>query len=471
MHPIHAIILAAGMSSRFGTEFNKLLVQLCGVPLVVRTIRSLEELQIPITVVVGYQREALIETITTHAEYPLSFAIQEIPRGTGHAVLCSRHHWDSNHILVLNGDMPLLSRDIINSLIAQHFTRQATVSFVTAIPDSTTHAYGRVLHTDAGVAIVEAKDFTGDTTIFYPINAGVYIFERAFLESAIDLLTTNNASKELYLTDLIAVASGQGKIVCTLEVPFDNIRGVNTIAEFAVAQSVERKKIVGYWMAHGVIFTMPDTVDIHTDVTIGRGTIIHAGVQLHGSTNIGSHCTIHPYAIIEDSALADSVVVKSHSVIDRAQIGAHVHVGPFAHIHTHTQLGEAVVIGNFVEVKQSVLDTKTKAKHLAYLGDATLGKQVNIGAGTIVCNYDGVQKHRTEINDNVFVGSNSTLVAPLTIGTGAYTAAGSTITEDVPADALAFGRARQVNKLLYAKSMRDKPVIPDQIPPSLHDAP
>jgi bifunctional UDP-N-acetylglucosamine pyrophosphorylase/glucosamine-1-phosphate N-acetyltransferase len=464
MYPIHAILLAAGMSSRFGVEFNKLLTPLCGTPLVMHAIRSLEHLQIPITVVVGHRRADVIEVIRKQATSEISFAIQEKQCGTGHAVLCSREYWKTDTILILNGDMPLITSAIIDVLYRRHCADNATVSFVTALPDTQEHAYGRVIQNGMHIEIVEAKDFTGDTTCAYPINAGIYLFNRIFLEQSIDSLTTDNANQELYLTDLIAMASNQEKKVSTLAVPFDLVRGVNTIAEFATAHAVERKKIIEYWMTQGVLFTMPETVHIDTDVTIGRGTIIHAGVQLYGATHIGGYCTLNAYALIKDSTLGDYVTVHSHSLLDTANLSAHAQVGPFAHIHSHTQLAEQVVVGNFVEVKNSSIGAQTKAKHLTYLGDATVGKEVTIGAGTIFCNYDGVHKNRTVIQDNAFIGSNNTLIAPLTIGIGAYTAAGSTITDDVPADALAFGRARQINKLSYASMLRTKQSIPEHMP-------
>jgi bifunctional UDP-N-acetylglucosamine pyrophosphorylase / glucosamine-1-phosphate N-acetyltransferase len=344
MYPIHVILLAAGLSSRFGLEFNKLLTPLCGVPLIMHAVRALEPLDAPITVVVGHQREQMMHTISQWCKAPVSFAVQEEQRGTGHAVASARDQWDGSAILVLNGDMPLVTHEIITALYDQHQARGAAVSFVTAMPDTDLHAYGRVVQTERGIQIIEAKDFTGVRDTLYPINAGIYLFDRIFLEQSIDLLTTHNAHKELYLTDLIGIASTQGLTVATIEVPFDTVRGVNTIAEFAKAQSVERARIVNYWMAHGVLCMAPDDVYIDADVVIGRGTVLQAPVHLRGNTTIGAQCVIDAHTILENAILEDRVTVHPHSLIRNARIGTGRDVGPFAHIYMDRCLNAAQVV-------------------------------------------------------------------------------------------------------------------------------
>ena len=456
IHGIQAIILAAGMSSRFGVEANKLVTPLCGKPLIMHVITPLQKADLSVTVVVGHQKELVSETIVACSSTDVIFVEQEEQKGTGHAVMCSRDVWQANHILVLNGDMPLISHAIIDALYTQHQETDAAVSFVTALPDTTDHAYGRVIQDKDGIRIVEARDFAGDVNQPHPINAGIYLFKRAFLENYINRLTDENASHELYLTDLIAVASRQGKTVTTLTAPFNYVRGVNTLEELCTAEALKRKQIISHWMHNGVRFIMPETTHIDAEVTVGRGTIISAGVHLLGSTTIGTNCTIEPFSIIHNSTLADHVTIHNHSLVRDAQLAEYTTVGPFAHLRDNVQTEEHVAIGNFVEVKNSQLGAYTKAKHLTYLGDTTTGHETNIGAGTITCNYDGVKKHPTIIGNKVFIGSNNTLIAPVTIEDDVYTAAGSTITQDVPKGALAIGRARQMNKLGYAQKLRKK---------------
>ncbi len=463
MNSVRGVVLAAGKSTRFGNYFNKLLTPLCGTPLITHTTQLLQLLNIPTTVVIGHLKEQVAAAITAHNPNA-TFAIQEEALGTGHALLCSTAYWDTEHILVLNGDMPLVTADLIETLIAEHTKHESAVSFVMAYPDTLNHAYGRVIIDDAGTHIVEAKDFKGDATKEYPINAGIYIFKRSFLEQYAEDLKPNNAQKQLYITDLIGIASAQKLCVNTVLYDYTTIRGVNTLAEFTRAADIMRDRIAQHWLASGVLVEDPTTIWIDAMVKIGAGTRIASGVHLRGATTIGTQSIIEPYSIIENCTIHDMVTVQSHSVIKNSTIHAHASVGPFAHIHHETVIGTQSVVGNFVEVKNTIIGTNTKAKHLSYLGDAQIGNAVNIGAGTITCNYNGTTKARTIIEDESFIGSNSVLIAPITIGEGAYTAAGSTITHSVPEHALAIGRARQVNKPEYAKRLR--PVKKITIPSS-----
>ncbi len=328
------------------------------------------------------------------------------------------------------------------------------MSFVITYPDTLTHTYGRVIVDGTHTQIVEAKDFMGDCTKAYPINAGIYIFKRTFLEQYATNLTPNNAQKQLYVTDLIGIASTQKLGVNTLLYEYETVRGVNTLAEFVTTSQIMRNRIIAHWLTAGVLIEDPSTTWIDRQVQIGEGSRIYSGVQLRGNSIVGSKTVIEPYSIIEACMLHDTVTVRSHSVLKESVIHAGAQVGPFAHIHHNTVVGTESVIGNFVETTRTTIGTKSKAKHLSYLGDAQIGNNVNIGAGTITCNYDGTKKNTTRIADESFIGSNSLLIAPVTIGMGAYTAAGSTITENIPDHALAIGRAHQVNKPDYAHKLR-----------------
>ncbi len=454
-HPtLQAIILAAGKSSRFKTAQSKLTFTLCGQALIAYPVHLLASAQIPTTLVVGHQKE---EVITALGNYQKTIAIieQKEQRGTGHAVACTRESWQSSEILVMNGDMPLVQPETISQLVEQHRRRGAAVSFVTAHhPDPSSGAYGRVITENGSVKIVEARDFTGDVTQNCCINAGIYLFDRIFLEKELTRLEPATTSNELYLTDLIGAASKQGLVVTTLEAPFDSVRGINTLKELWTAEHIKRSELIEKFMEQGVSFAAPHTVHIDHDVTIGANTNIGAGVHLTKGAKIGTGCSIGAFSHIEQSVIADYVTIKSHTIVMQSVIGMHSTVGPFAHLRNQTTIGTQSVIGNFVELSKSSVAQQTKIKHLSYIGNAQVGSHVNVGAGTIVCNYDGFTKHQTVIKDQASIGSLNSLVAPVTIHERALTAAGSTITEDVPADALAIARARQTNKEGYAAYRR-----------------
>lgn len=338
MQSIRGIVLAAGKSTRFGTHFNKLLTPLCGIPLVAHITDLLQKLHIPTTIVVGHLKEQVTATITERTP-DATFVTQEQSLGTGHALLCSTPHWDSDHILVLNGDMPLITNILIEELITTHTTTDAAISFVMAYPDTQQHAYGRVIIEQSQMHIVEAKDFTGDRTIVYPINAGIYLFKKSFLQNYATELQPNNAQKQLYITDLIGIASRE-KFGCNpLIADYNTVRGVNTLAEFTHATQVMRERIIDHWLNAGVLIEDPATTWIDVSVTIGDGTRIASGVHLRGTTQIGTRCIIEQYSIIEDSTLHDMVTVRSHSVIHTGILTSGTIVGPFAQIHDETVFG------------------------------------------------------------------------------------------------------------------------------------
>lgn len=460
---LQAIILAAGKSTRFGTGSSKLLAALCGQAIVVYPARLFHELGVEVTVVTGHQKEDVENILNTHIPSGIHYVHQTEQRGTGHALLCTKDAWHKDHIIVMNGDMPLVSPEIIVKLFTMHIENNAAISFVTAPNNDPSFAsYGRIIQDGSSIKIVEASEFKGQPIPQeYPVNAGIYLITKDFLINYCNALQHNNTQNEFYITDLIGIANDADKTVCMLNVTCDDIRGINTQQELVTAEQIKRAKLMDNFMKKGVRFMLPQTNVIDLDVQIGKGTVIGAGAHLLGKTTIGEHSTIHPYVILDNATIDDHVTIHPYSIISQSTVHAHAIVGPYARVHRETEIFERAQIGNFVEVKKSSLGIGTKAKHLAYLGDAVIGEGVNIGAGTVICNHDGKQKHVTTIEDNAYIGSNNTLIAPLTIEKNAYTAAGSTITDRVPADALAIGRARQIVKEGYALKLRsNKPASP-----------
>lgn len=453
---LQAVILAAGKAKRFKTGRTKLLEKICGQEMVLYSTKMLEQLGIPTTMVVGYHKDEVEKTVNSHHQESISFVHQEQQLGTGHAVLCTRDLWKHENILILNGDMPLVSPQIVEQLYKKHHDSDAAVSFVVSHLDHPGHAYGRVVENNKHVKIVEAKDFKGDPHNHCWINAGIYLINRKFLEKYIDKLGSNNASQEFYLTDLVGIASDESLTVETVPAPFDLVRGINTLEELWAAEQVKRAELIRYWMSEGVRFMKAQNVHIEIGVTIGAGSCIGGGVYLLRGTTIGKNCEIREYTRLKNATIGDNTVIKSHCVITDSIVHENVDIGPFAHLRDGTIVEQNASIGNFVEIKKSTVGKESKARHLAYIGDATLGKNVNIGAGTITCNHNGFSKEKTIIKDNAYIGSNNTLVAPVTVEQNAFTAAGSTITHDVPKNALAFGRAKQINKENYAPKLLGK---------------
>lgn len=453
---LQAILLAAGKSTRFKTEQSKLSFPICGQAMILYPVSLFKKMDIPTTIIVGYQKE-LIQDIVGSSYPDVTYAEQTVQRGTGHAVLCSKPYWNAEHILIMNGDCPLVADHIIEDLVAKHFLNNATISFVTSHnSDPTLTGYGRVIKEAGIIKVIEQKDFRGDPGLECCINAGIYLIKRSFLEKNLEAIQPNAQTGELYLPELIRMAAAQKLHVETVHVPFDYVRGVNTLKELWTAEHIKRSELIGHWMSQGVRFSAPQNVHLDIDVTIDSGSIIGSGVVLLKGTRIGKNCSIDPYSIMSNSILHDHVSIYSHSIIYDSVIHSHAQVGPFAHIRNQSTIGAYSVIGNFVEVTASNIGQKTKAKHLSYLGNAHIGSSVNIGAGAITCNYNGYTKDTTTIKDNAFIGSHCALIAPVTVGSHAITAAGSTITQDVPDKALAIARSRQENKENYADKIRSK---------------
>jgi bifunctional UDP-N-acetylglucosamine pyrophosphorylase/glucosamine-1-phosphate N-acetyltransferase len=448
---LQAIILAAGKASRFNTGKTKLLEKICGQEIIIYQTKLLEALQLPTTVVVGYEKEKIKETILKHHGDTITFALQPEQTGTGHAILCAKDHLAADNVFVMDGDIPLITPEIIAALYHKHKESNATVSFVIAHnPDPSIKTYSRVITGKQQIKVVEPSDFYGDTHEHCCINAGIYLVKRSFLEEYLHTVAHSESKKEHHFSDIVALASAQ-HTVTTVPVPFDLVRNIDTLQELWAVEHIKRAEIIMYWMEHGVRFSVAQNVHIDLNVTIGQGSYIGCGIHLVNGTKIGNNCQIHEFSALDNTIVDDNSTIESHCIIKDSHIGRNTQVGPFAHIREQSHIGNEVVIGNFVEIKKSFIGDKSTAKHLAYLGDATLGSDVNIGAGTVICNYDGITKNKTIIQDNAFIGSNSTIVAPITIGKNAFTGAGSVITEDVPEDTLALGRAQQVNKQGYTR--------------------
>jgi len=425
---LQAIILAAGKATRFKTDKSKLLEKICGQEMILYVTKLLEEINIPTTAVVGFQREALQKTIKKQHNNRINYTLQKEQKGTGHALLCAQPHLTKENILVLNGDMPLISKDIINALYEKHVKTEAKISFVTAHnSDPTAGAYGRVINNNKTIEIIEEKDFTGDIHEHCCINAGIYIIKKQFLDNHINNLTTENKSHEFYITDLVKIASEKGLTVSTLSAPFDKVRGVNTLKELWAAEQVKRAEVVKQWMNKGVRFSLAQSVHIDLNVTIGAGTYIDCNVHLLKGTQVGKNCTINGFSTLSQATVGDNTTIYPHSIIGNSTIGKNAKIGPFACIHEEATIGDDAIIGNFVEVRKSSIGNNSKAKHLTYLANSCIGSNVTIGAGTITCNHDGHQYHRTIIENNVFIGANNSLVAPVDIKEHTATTAGAII--------------------------------------------
>jgi len=454
---MEAIVLAAGKSTRFKTERNKLLEKICGQEIILFSTKLLEQMDIKTTIVIGYQKELIKETVKSPHQNRIDFVEQTEQLGTGHAVACAKNKCEKEHILILNGDVPLITKEIIEKLYNKHVESDSVISFVTSHYTGPDHTYGRVIFDNNGIKIVEAKDFKQNMNDLHCcINAGIYLVKKAFLEEYICKIEKSSVTNEFYLTSIIETASKSHLNVETIKAPLDKIRGVNTFEELWAAEQIKRSELIKHWMRNGVRFNVAQNIHIDIDVEIGSGTEIECGVHLIGKTTIGKNCKIRKFSSIENTILEDNVEIFPNCVIRDSRIKKESQVGPFAHIHTQTNIEKETIIGNFVEIKQSTIGKYTHAKHHAYLGNATIGSRVNIGAGTITCNHDGITKHQTTIKNNAYIGSNNTLVAPVTIEQNAFTAAGSTITENIPKNCLAIGRSRQINKEDYVQTLFEK---------------
>ena len=452
---VAALILAAGKSTRMKSRRPKALHPLLGQPLLRWAMDAAQGAGAARTVlVIGHQAELVREAMGPDLEYVL----QAEQKGTGHAVQMAEdllRDW-AGPLLVLPGDAPLLTASLLEALLARHTHSGAAATLLTAVLDDA-GAYGRVVRdTETGrvQAIVEARDASPEQLRIREIGTSVYAFEPAALFDALGRITPQNAQGEYYLTDAVALLAGQGRIVEALVSPdADVVRGVNTRPELVELRALMQARIHHAHGLAGVTILDPLTTHIDATVKIGPDTTVHPFTLLSGVTDIGEECEIGPGARVSDSRLGDGVSVRD-SHITASEVGDECKIGPFANLRPGTVLGRSVKIGDFVETKNATLGDGVSAGHLSYLGDAEVGARTNIGAGTITCNYDGEHKHSTVIGADAFVGTHSTLVAPVTLGEGAWTAAGSAITENIPAGALGIGRARQVNKEGWARAKK-----------------
>src|SRR3990170_2611211 len=447
------VILAAGKGTRLRSALAKVLHRAGGRTLVEHVVRACQPLKPrAIIAVVGHQAEqvsALLEPLGVRT------VLQQPQRGTGHALLVARSAiriggfaGRARFAMVLPGDAPLVRAETLAALAQTHRQGHAAATILSAeVPQPA--GYGRILRRSDGSvsAIVEDSALTDDQRGINEINSSIYAFTLEKFWPCLAQIRPNNKHRELYLTDAIALLRQQGQTVLAQLAPDpDEVLGCNTRADLAAVDAVLRRRKRAALMDSGVTIEMPDTVRVDPDVTVGADTLLEPGVQLLGKTRVGANCTIRTGSILTDAVIEDGVTVKPYSVISASHLEAGAQAGPFAHLRDSARLMKQARVGNFVEIKKSVLGEGAKAMHLTYLGDARVGSETNIGAGTITCNYDGVQKHPTTIGRRVFIGSDSALVAPLRIGDGAYIGAGSTVTENVPADALALARGPPANK-------------------------
>ncbi len=455
---IAAVVLCAGKGTRMKSDRAKVLHPLLGRPLAYYPVsRALSLGAQSVVAVVGHQGAEVTRSLTSlFPQEPLSFATQAQQRGTGDAVAAARGALTGfqGAVLILYGDVPLLTSETLKRLLDAFHASKGVLAMITCRQSNPT-GYGRILRGPAGqvTGVVEEKDATAQQKALTEINAGIYVADARFLWGALEKLTPQNAQGELYLTDIVAQAAGVGA-VATIDVDATETAGVNDRAELAERAEVLRARINLAHLRSGVTLLHPASTFIDEGVEIGPETTLGPNVSLHGATNIGAGVTIGQGSVLTNSTVGDGSDVKPYSVLDEAVVGPRCHVGPFARLRPGTRLDEGVHVGNFVETKKAHLRHGTKASHLTYLGDAEIGSNCNIGAGTITCNYDGVNKHLTTLGNDVFIGSDSQLVAPVTVGDGAFVAAGSTITEDVPAQALAMSRAPQVVKEGWAERRR-----------------
>jgi bifunctional UDP-N-acetylglucosamine pyrophosphorylase/glucosamine-1-phosphate N-acetyltransferase len=444
---LHVVILAAGQGTRMKSRLPKVLHQISGRSLIEHVLRTADSTSpATTTVVVGHQAALVREHLAGRGG--LLFALQEPQLGTAHALrqaeplLTGR----TGTLVLLSGDVPLLSPDTLRRLIEIHRGANAAATVVTATVERP-YGYGRIVRTGGRIArIVEERDASPAERRLREINSGIYAFDLEPLFDALRGIASQNAQGEYYLTDLIAIYRRRQLPVEILHI--DNpqeIRGINSRTELAEVSSLLRQTKNEELMAAGVTLVDPATTYIDPDVDVGADTIIHPGVILEGRTRIGSACEIQAHVRIRDSVLGERVTVNNFCLIVGARVADGASVGPFAHLRPESVVGEKARIGNFVELKKTTMGAGSKANHLSYLGDATIGANVNVGAGTITCNYDGATKHETVIEDGAFIGSDSQLIAPVTVGKGAYVAAGSSISQDVPSGALGIARGRQSN--------------------------
>ncbi|WP_251575505.1 bifunctional UDP-N-acetylglucosamine diphosphorylase/glucosamine-1-phosphate N-acetyltransferase GlmU [Limosilactobacillus agrestimuris] len=449
----NAIILAAGKGTRMRSKLYKVLHKVCGKTMVEHVVGQLEKADIDnIVTIVGFGVEKVEEVIGNRTK----FALQNQQLGTGHAVMQAKDLLgdEDGETVVVSGDTPLFTADTFKKLFEYHEQRHAAATILTSVaPDPT--GYGRIVRNEVGIVerIVEQKDATPEEQAIHEINTGVYCFDNKKLFAALKKVNNDNAQGEYYLTDVIEILKKEQEIVTAYKMAdFDESMGVNDRVALARANKIMRKRINTELMKSGVTMIDPETTYIDDGVKIGQDTVIEGGVVIKGNTTIGSDCYISAHSRIEDSTIHDGVTITS-STLQEAEMHDGSDIGPNSHLRPAAEIGKNVHIGNFCEVKKAFIGEGTKVGHLTYIGNATLGKDINVGCGVVFVNYDGKNKHHTNVGDHAFIGSNSNLVAPVNLAANAFVAAGSTITDNVEEYDMAIARARQVNKENYAKKL------------------
>lgn len=453
MGRIAVIILAAGKGTRMKSEKAKVLHEVGGKPMLSYVLDRAGEIGSKKTVVViGHQADKVREAFL---DKDIFFVEQKEQLGTGHAVMqaekaLSRFKGD---ILILSGDVPLITSAILRGLMDAHKKREAILTVLTAEPEDP-YGYGRIIKDSKGKInkIVEEKDATAKERKVKEVNTGIYCVDSAFLLKALKKIEPKNVQKEYYLTDIVGIAVKEKKAVAANKASdFKEVMGINSRIELAEAECIIRIKTLENLMTNGVTIIAPSSTYISPSVNIGTDSIVYPGAMISGNTVIGKGCSIGPGAIISNTKIGNGVKVKAYCVMEESEIKDEAIIGPLAHLRPQTVIEKGAHIGNFVEIKKSTIGEGSKANHLTYIGDATIGKGVNIGAGTITCNYDGFKKYQTIIEDNVFIGSDTQLIAPVKVGKGSLIGAGTTVTEDVPADSMVLSRVKQDTKKGWAK--------------------
>lgn len=451
-----AVILAAGQGTRMKSKLYKVLHLVCGKPMVQHVIDNVSKLQLEkIITIVGHGAEKVKSVLGDQSLY----AFQEEQLGTAHAVMQAASFLKDQDgtTIVVCGDTPLITAETFAKLLEHHKKTNAKATILTAEADDPS-GYGRIVRNKEGLVekIVEHKDASESERLIKEINTGTYCFDNAALFEALKLVTNDNAQGEYYLPDVIEILKEKGETVSAYRTDsFEETIGINDRVALSRAEFVMKKRINQFHMQNGVTIVDPNNTYISAEAVIGNDTIVYPGTMITGETVIGEGCEIGPNSEIKNCKIGDETSIR-HSVVHDSNIGSKVNIGPFAHIRPSTMIEDGVRIGNFVEIKKSTIGKESKASHLSYIGDAEVGAHVNIGCGSITVNYDGKNKYLTKIEDRAFIGCNSNLVAPVTIGEGAYVAAGSTITDDVPGKALSIARARQVNKENYVDKLSAK---------------
>lgn len=450
-----AVILAAGQGTRMKSNKSKVLHQVFGKPLVEYPILAAKEVGVEeLCVIVGHKAEDVQDTLKDS----VSYALQKEQLGTGHAVMQALDFIeDADEVLVLCGDTPLITGDTLQKMLSFHRNQKNAITVLSAMMENPT-GYGRIIRDEKGalVKIVEQKDATEAEKAVKEINGGMYAFDAKLLKYALSQLTNNNAQNEYYLTDTIEILLNEGHKVDAIPAEeADDIAGVNSRIQLAEVTNVMKQRISAKHMANGVTIIDPNNTYIEPDVEIGKDTVIEPGCMLQGKTSIGESCRIGYNTKLINMQIMNGVDIESSVLMD-SFVDEGTHVGPFAYVRPNSHIGKNIKVGDFVEVKNATIGDGTKIAHLTYVGDADVGEGVNFGCGTVVVNYDGVNKHRTTIGNHAFIGCNTNLVSPVVVEDNAYTAAGSTITKTVPENSLAIARAKQENKEGWVTRKRKK---------------